>query len=139
VASLPAIDNAGFRAALLVADVTGDGYPEIIYAHYKDSVDQLRVYLNDGAGNFGSTAITSNVSAPWNFAAADFNGDGIPDLVVANRISNALDLYVSQGDGTFILSSSLAGVGFPFIVLADINLDGRIDIVTNDVRIYLGQ
>ena len=146
VASLPAIDNAGFRAALLVADVTGDGYPEIIYAHYADSVDQLRVYLNDGAGNFGSTAIASNVASPWNFAAADIDGDGIPDLIVGKRITMALDIYVARGDGTFTFLSATGGVGVPFITLADIDLDGDIDIVTGgsvfqstDVKIYLNQ
>jgi|CXWL01.1.fsa_nt_gi hypothetical protein len=145
--SLPAIDHRGFRAALHIADVTGDGYPEIIYAHYSDSINDLRVYVNDGSGNYGSTAISSNVSEPWNFAAGDINGDGIKDLVVNNRLSNALGLYISRGDGTFTLSSSITNIaGFlPFLTLADIDLDGDIDIVTagafgnTDAKVYLNR
>jgi hypothetical protein len=145
-ASLPAISNTGFRAVLLVADVTGDGYPEVIFASYQENPDQLRVYVNDGTGNFGTTAVASNVLSPWNFAAADIDGDGIPDLVAGNRQTTALDLYISQGDGTFTLKSSISGVGFPNIQLADVDLDGDLDIViaggvfqSPDVKLYLNQ
>ena len=147
VSSLPAVDNRYFRAGLLVADVTGDGYPEVIFANYGESPDQLRVYMNDGAGNFGNTAVSSNALSPWNFAAADINGDGVPDLVVGNRLTSALDVYISQGDGTFTLLSSINGVGnIPNISVADVDLDGDIDILVGggsfqsaDVKIYLNQ
>jgi hypothetical protein len=142
---LPAIDNLGFRTVLLVADVTGDGYPEIMFADYANG-NVLRVYVNDGAGNFAGTAIASGVSEPWNFAAGDLNGDGIQDLVVGNRLTNALDLYMSQGDGTFTFLSSISGAGFPFIALADCDLDGDMDIVvagsffrSADIGIHLNQ
>jgi len=142
-AGLAAIDNAGSRAALLVADVTGDGYPEIMFADYTNNI--LGTYVNDGAGNFGNSAIASGVPDPWNFAAGDLDGDGVQDLVVGNRVTNALDLYLSQGNGTFTFLSSISSVGFPFITLADVDLDGDMDIVTagsfgsTDVNIYLKQ
>jgi hypothetical protein len=144
-ASLPAIDSFGFRIALLVADVTGDGYPDIIYAHYASVPDELRVYVNDGAGGFSTTAVSSGISSPWNFAAGDIDGDGIQDLVVGNRLTNALGLYISQRNGTFTPLSSINSVGFPSITLADIDLDGDMDIVTagsfgsTDINIYLKQ
>jgi len=68
------------------------------------------------------------------------------DLVVGNNQTNALDLYVSQGNGTFTLLTSINSVGFPTIKLTDIDLDGDVDIVTagssfgsTDVSIYLKQ
>jgi hypothetical protein len=145
-ASLPVISNLGFKVTLLVADVTGDGYPDIIYADYASDPDVLRVYVNDGAGRFLTPAVLSGISRPWNIAVGDINGDGIPDLVVGNRLTTNLDLYVSQGNGTFTFSSSINGVGFPFIMLTDVDLDGDIDIVTagglfrsSDVNIYRNQ
>jgi hypothetical protein len=146
VSNLLVTNHKFFRAALLVTDVTGDGYPEVIYAHYPDAVNALRIYVNDGTGNFGSTAVSSGVSEPSNFAAGDINGDGVQDLVVRNGLTNALDLYMSQGDGTFTLLSSIISVGSPDIKLTDIDLDGDMDIVTagglhqsTNVNVYLNQ
>jgi len=143
--NLLATNTRYFRVALLVTDVTGDGYPEVIYAHYADSINALRIYVNDGTGNFGSTAVSSGVPEPWNLAAGDINGDGIQDLVVGNRLSHDLDLYISQGDGTFAFSSSINDVGYPFLKLSDIDRDGGIDIIAAgaspgpDFNIYINQ
>ncbi len=38
---------------------------------------------------------------PASVATADFNGDGIPDLAVANLLSNSISVLVGLGDGTF--------------------------------------
>ena len=130
---------------MLVADVTGDGYPDIVYAHYASNPDELRVYVNDGTGGYSTTAVSSGISSPWNFSAGDLDGDGIQDLVVGNRLTNALELYKSQGNGTFTLLSSISSVGFPSITTADIDLDGDMDIVTagvfgsTDVKVYHNQ
>jgi len=44
---------------------------------------------------------------PSSVAALDLNGDGKPDLAVANGIDNTLSVLLSKGDGTFRLPSSV--------------------------------
>ena len=77
--------------------------------------------------------------APYGLAVADFNGDGIPDVVVINSYndSGAIAVYLGNGDGTFKppifylpnVSSRVA----PTIVAADFNGDGKVDLCFADV------
>lgn len=139
-------DSRFFRTALLVEDVTGDGYPDVIVTQYDGGSGELRVFINDGAGNFATTPVLSGSSDPWNFSVGDLDGDGIQDLIVGNRISQDLDLFISQGDGTFTLDSSFVHGYFPMLFVQDVDRDGAVDLVTvnnalnsGTVRVYLAQ
>jgi hypothetical protein len=51
-------------------------------------------------------------SDPTSVAVGDFNGDGQPDLVVANQASNDVSVLLGNGDGTFGAQARFAsGVG----------------------------
>jgi hypothetical protein len=83
---------------LAVADLTGKGSKDIIYAD--QGLD--RVVVDYGAGN--STVLGSQstgVLAPGAVTLADLNGDGIPDLIVANSGSNNVLIYPGLGNGQF--------------------------------------
>ena len=68
---------------------------------------------------------------PVDLAAADLNGDGIPDAAVANQDSNDVSIFLVKADGT-----AQAAVNFPTgtspvrIAAGDWNGDGKIDLVT---------
>jgi hypothetical protein len=66
-------------------------------------------------------------------AVGDFNGDGIPDLAVANQGPPALGLYVlfGNGDGTF-QPPTLIGTDAGPLVVADFNNDDRPDLAVAD-------
>src|SRR5690242_13026095 len=72
-------------------------------------------------------------NGPSDVFVADFNGDGKPDFVTTQSLSNAVTVFLNQGTGTFVDQGSahyLTGRG-PFrLVAADFNGNGRIDIVT---------
>jgi len=55
---------------------------------------------------------------------ADFNGDGIPDLAVANLAS--MTILLGNGDGTFNAAPSLPASGS--VAVADFNGDGIPDL-----------
>jgi len=60
----------------------------------------------------------------------DFNGDGIPDLAVANRSNNTVQIFSGVGDGTFhALASYAVGNGLTALAASDLNSDGKLDLI----------
>ena len=69
-----------------------------------DAPDPKLVYLNDGKGHF---RVGSTFGSPeWetrNASVADLNGDGLPDIIVANRSDGTGTNYIclNRGAGRF--------------------------------------
>lgn len=75
-------------------------------------------------------------AAPVTLALADFNGDGILDMAVGDQTSDEFDdveVFIGVGDGTFGLPTLYPVGGAPAgLAIADLNLDGRLDIVSSN-------
>ena len=68
---------------------------------------------------------------------ADFNGDGKPDLAVANHnVSNDVSVLLGNGDGTFQTAQNFAaGLTPSSVAVGDLNGDGKPDLaVANNSR-----
>ncbi len=92
--------------------------------------------------NSASPAVGKN---PATVATGDFNGDGIPDLAVANSGSNTVSILLGNGDGTFAAAavSPTTGNNPESVIVADLNGDGNADLAvanngSNSVTILLG-
>ncbi len=121
---------------LALADVNRDGNLDLIAQHLQQR--SLTVHLGDGAGRF-SPAPGSPIKLaymPGGMKIGDVNGDNLPDIVVTSGERNAVDIYLGSAGGNFSLAP-----GSPFSVnetmefntglqLADINEDGKLDIIT---------
>ena len=129
------VGSGGIPYDIVVADVNGDGKPDLITANYGS--DAAGVLLGTGTGTFGAaTTYTMGTSSqPGGVAVADLNGDGRPDLVTANSGTNTAGVRLGTGAGSFGPPATYStGVGSSpsGIEVADVNGDNRPDIlVTN--------
>jgi hypothetical protein len=92
---------------------------------------QIHILYQIEGGGFRSTTIEMNTAeAPDRFAVGDINGDGRPDIVVANQTS--IRLYRQQGDESFLPEDLAAGTGAFHVAIGDINGDGLNDVIASD-------
>jgi hypothetical protein len=122
---------------LAVGDFNGDGNPDLAVANH--SVKLVTVLLGNGHGGFslapGSPFSVPSDPHPHGIAAADFNGDGKPDLVVDSWGEDKVLVMMGNGDGTFRTPGSKFRVGqapYERLRTADLNEDGHPDIVTSN-------
>jgi hypothetical protein len=86
--------------SVAVVDVSGDGKPDIVATRPNSS--SLAILINTTApGSMVPTFAVAGVPTaylPYEVAVADFNGDGKPDLAVANRtaISASASIFIPQ-------------------------------------------
>lgn len=134
----------------LVADFNGDGLMDIVMSDDLYNIVYLEGY-GDGtfrsAPNYDLPNSFSQESYTFSVASGDFNGDGIPDVVVGqwrNDSSTGITVYLAKGDGTFYPGVSYGtSQDMGYVAVGDFNGDGKLDIAATDpdngiVQIFLG-
>ena len=81
----PLFSPATLNGALALGDFNKDGLLDVAVPNNQTSV--LNVMLGNGNGIFVAPQGYATALGPTNVAAADFNGDGFPDLVTADFTS----------------------------------------------------
>jgi hypothetical protein len=125
---------------LAVADVNGDGRPDIVVTSPQWS--SVSVLLNSG-GTFGTVQTYAVGGTPTAVAVGDVSGDGKLDIVTANA-NGTVSVLLGQGNGSFGAAQTYAVDGpASSVALGDFNHDGRLDIATaggteTDVLLNIG-
>ncbi|HXN07181.1 MAG TPA: VCBS repeat-containing protein, partial [Nitrospiria bacterium] len=123
--------------AVVSRDFNGDGNTDIAILN-QGSGGSVSVFLGLGNGYFspaaGSPYKSPDIgSQPVAMAAADINGDGYFDLAVANSGSASVAILLGKPGGIFAPASGspvLLSSSPQYILLTDVNLDNRLDLVT---------
>ncbi|MBN8556042.1 MAG: VCBS repeat-containing protein [Deltaproteobacteria bacterium] len=86
-----------------------------------------------GSGTFSTRVTYSSNATPGGNDAADFNGDGILDLVAANTGSNTVSVMLSNSAGTYGSPTTYTvGTAPAMVTTGDLRGIGRKDIVSAD-------
>src|SRR5262249_53601941 len=104
------------------------------YNQYVIIVSEVRVYLSNGDGTFQAGQPYPIDDNPSSVVVGDLNGDGIPDLAVANHYYPGVTVLLGKGDGTFLEAGDYGTrIGGPLLV-GDFNGDGIPDLAGSSGR-----
>jgi hypothetical protein len=112
-----------------VGDFNGDGKLDVALLDF----DSIQILLGNGDGTFRAATQYSVVSHSSSVATADFNGDGILDLV-----TDGGTVLLGNGDGTFTAGTTVTTNGAGGIAVADFNGDGKLDFAVGGIDVLLG-
>ena len=125
-----------YRRAMVVADLTASGVPDIAVLNYQS--DTISLLLGNGDGTFQPQRIIGlgSLVDPYSLAAGDLTNNGIMDLVVVSSTIGPVqqgEVLLGRGDGTFgpPIPFTLNDPGNPTstILLADLTGNGILDLV----------
>ena len=113
-------------------DLNNDGREDFIYFSDTTCTNGFLVALSNGEDSYApSTCYTLPNGSPVFIALGDFNSDGNPDVIVSAGTANFYE-YLNRGNGTLHLQANFITKTTVFsIVAADVNHDGRIDLLFN--------
>jgi hypothetical protein len=125
-----------------IADLNGDGIPDLIYPTYVGATVVVRKGL--GNGTFGPPQSYAVEAGAYQVEAVDLTGDGRADLVVLNAVANSVSVLLNNGNGIFAPQKTYAVGANPYsLEVADLTGDGIPDIITsnrndNTVSVLMG-
>jgi hypothetical protein len=124
---------AGF--VLGTGDFNGDSKPDVVAQSYAGRDGSTIVVILPGTGTaaLGAPVTIAGGASDFPFALiGDFNADHHPDLVLPG--GTGVDIYPGNGDFTFATPIELTtGIAPGDGIVADLNNDGRLDLVTANV------
>ena len=143
--AVPYSSGAVQANSVAVADVNADGKPDLLVANFCANIicanGAITVLLGNGDGTFQpAVSYGSGGFYAYSVAVADVDGDGKPDLLVANGCAGSscpnstygsMGVLLGNGDGTFqtVLTYSSGGFEAVSTVVADVNGDSKPDLL----------
>jgi hypothetical protein len=136
------VSAGGVPGALTVADLNGDGIPDLALANMTTNSPNggtsglVSVLLGSGDGTFQTPVNYASGNDSGGIAAGDVTGDKVPDLIVTHSGGDTLAMMKGNGDGTFQAPQAVStdsSLVTSYIQLLDLNKDGKLDLVMSSV------
>ncbi|MFT3823436.1 MAG: FG-GAP-like repeat-containing protein [Chitinophagaceae bacterium] len=130
--------------SITAADVNADGKVDLIVVNTAAHV--LSVYKNTSVGD--SIAFATRIdyptgNTPYWVETGDIDGDGKPDIVVANWLSNTISVYKNTSAGNTVSFASKVDFATSYpprcLAITDLNGDGKADIAVAVTDSYNNQ
>lgn len=123
--------DLGGAGIVRIGDFNNDGYADLVTLTRQSGQWSLSVFLWDtNTGMFSAPSLNSSIEylayMPNALDSADFNGDGLLDVVLGDRGDLKISIYLGNGDGTLALSSQIdvALGGTPIgVAVLDLNVE----------------
>lgn len=137
------IGTVGTPRFITVADFDGNGYRDIAVS--SDGENKIVLFRYSPSGWTSGTDITTNFDARQ-IRSADFNDDGLPDILGVSSLSGDVCWWLNNGTPTSWSQSYIDGalMGAYTCDVGDFNADGHPDVVAasnsqNDIVAYISQ
>jgi FG-GAP-like repeat len=117
------------------ADFDGDGSLGLAVIVEDENHQLVRLrsttagYVDAGVYPISPIGNVTDPFYPWHLAAADLNGDGRADIVVANGYDQSYEVFLSQPDGTLSGKTYPLSGGPYWVDIVDVDGDGILDLV----------
>jgi hypothetical protein len=130
-------DNVGmgYLSAIAVGDVDGDGKPDLAATNPNNG--SISLFINDGSGRLSAPTSYSVGKNPVGVIIGDLDRDGRLDIGTANHgdpshNGSGIGVLLNDGHAAFLASTYAAGPSPNFLLLADLDGDGRGSLVVGD-------
>ena len=142
------VDPGYYGFGVVFSDLNDDGWPDIFVAN--DSVPNL-FFRNRGNGTFVEEGLLSGTAlsgdgrtqAGMGVDTGDYNGDGLPDLIVTNFSHDHNTVYENGPAGVFTdrsYATGIAATAGPYlgwgVKFVDLDNDGRLDVFIANGHVY---
>ncbi len=126
-----------------IVDFNNDGFPDFCI---QSASDIVAVLINQNDGSFDPAPISGKLPAAagvlGSIDVGDINGDNFPDIAYSRGDSLDAHVLTNSGGVSFAFAESVTATNglqiTQAVALADLNADGRADLVTSSYNSYGG-
>ena len=129
-------------------DLNNDGIKDLVYTKNLGTTNQgFNVEMGLGNGTFTNSVNYTTGNNCYELVVADFNNDGIKDVITSNSSSSSCSYFQGTSTGSFVAATTISGIGGSpkDIEVGDFNSDGNMDFVIvnyynfgNGFKVYTG-
>ena len=109
-------------------DMDGTNGPDVVAANFDGPTNQgYGVFLNDGSGTLSPVQTTATGYFPYDVELGQMDAGTELDVVISTY--DGSKVFLSDGAGGISTSCVFSPLGFEYIELVDLDLDGNLDII----------